>query len=90
MASTGATRRNRSTRTADFNRSPLTSARRGDHEPAVRTQPAQAPAAPAATPAMHITPNVAIVARGGVRSARRGRGARWLQLDASDLRRFRA
>ncbi|CAA9462688.1 MAG: hypothetical protein AVDCRST_MAG38-300 [uncultured Solirubrobacteraceae bacterium] len=90
MAATGATRSNRTTRTADRNRSPLTSARRGERRAAAHAKPAETHAAPAAAPAMHITPNVAIVARGGLRGARPERAARWLQLDASDLRRFRA
>ncbi len=41
----------------------------------------------AATPAMHITPNAAIVARGDVRSSRYSEE---LSKSAQDLRRFRA
>ncbi len=91
MAATEATPRNRTT--ADRNRLPLTpmltAMRRGGHQTAGRAQHAESPAVPAATPAMHITPNVVIAARGDVRSARRGRRS-ILQVDAMDLRRFRA
>ena len=76
MAATEATRRNaqRTTRNA---------ARRGAHAPAARTEAAPAEAR-AVTPAMHITPNVVIRARGDVPSARRERRAS----SARSLRRF--
>ena len=93
MAATGATRHNRTTNSTDRNRLPLTpkvtTSRRGGHQTAGRAQRTESPAVPAATPAMHITPNVVMAARGDVRSARRGRRS-ILQVDALDLRRFRA
>ena len=93
MAATGATRHNRTTRTADRNRLPLTpkvtATRRGVHQSAGRAQRAESPAPTGATPAMHITPNVTIAGRGDVRSARRARGQRSiLRANAIDLRRF--
>ena len=93
MAATGATPRNRTNRTADRNRLPLTpkvtSSRRGGHHTIGRVQRAESPAAPAATPALHITPNVVVSARGDVRGARRASGRRSAAQAAFDLRNFR-
>ena len=67
MAATEATRRTRGTSRA--NRS---SDRRGSHAATPVPTEATATARPA-TPALHVTPNVVIAARGAVRSARRER-----------------
>lgn len=81
---------------ATRNRLPLTpsvtSSRRGGHAP-IRSEtverPSGAPATPA-TPAMHLTPNVVIAARGTVSAEDRGRSfAQALDLGAIDVRRLR-
>jgi hypothetical protein len=79
MAATQATRR--TNRTASTRRR---LDRRGRH-----TAAHQADSAARTPPAMHVTPNVAIAARGDVRG-RRERSFRRLRSSALDLRRFRA
>lgn len=83
MAATETARRNHTTSTrrqAD---------RRGRHSaaPAVEIRPE---AAPSTTPAMHVTPDVVIAARGAVDQRRERRPRRSLQPFARDLRRFAA
>ncbi len=80
MAATEATRRIRRT-----SRVTSTSDRRGAHAPAA-ARPETTPSHRSATPAMHITPNVVIAARGAVRPARAERRNTSLR----SLRRFAA
>lgn len=78
---------------ATRNRLPLTpsvtSSRRGGHAP-IRSETVERPSGAPATPAMHLTPNVVIAARGTVSAEDRGRSfAQALDLGAIDVRRLR-
>ncbi len=84
MASTGATRR---TTHSSTSRRQLD--RRGRHSAAPAVEPQPEVVTPA-TPAMHITPNVGIAARGTIRSRDEQTPRRTPRATAVDLRRFRA
>ena len=81
MAATEATRRNRT-----ILRTSRVTDRRGDHAAAPVKAGTKAPEARPVTPAMHITPDVVIAARGAIRGPRSERRSTSLR----SLRRFAA
>ena len=83
MATTGATRRSTHSTTARRQTD-----RRGRHTAAPAVE-RQVEVAASATPAMHITPNVVIAARGDIRSRSARSPRRTHESSALDLRRFR-